>query len=205
MYSLKKASAPSEYGWDMDVTNRSAWTRFSSTAGWTRRVWELGQQLPPATVSTGQLFVLGTPAHDAWHTAAHLDDAATFSGVASLRPTLLRWRPPATGPAHLRVPVEELRRSGRGRAVLVVAPDALGEDELERLADARRAGATLLAVSSTHEDVAELAGVAHDCAVVDGSPDSPGTLEDMGFASHLVTVSAGAAALPRRRFALLRR
>jgi len=186
----------------MDVTNQSAWTRFRSASGWTRRVWELGQQLRPASVSTGQLFVIGTPAHDAWHVAAHLDDAAAFSGVSTLRPTLLRWHPPAAGPAHLRVPVDELRRSGRGRAVLVVAPDALADTELERLADARRAGATLLALSSAHEEVADLANLAHDCAVVDSEASS---LEDMGFASHLVTVSAGSAALPRRRFALLGR
>jgi hypothetical protein len=189
----------------MDVTNRTAWTRLRSSSGWTRRAWDLGQQLRPASVNAGQLFVLGTPGHDAWHVAAHLDDEATFSGVSTLRPTLLRWQPPAAGPAHLRVPVDELRRSGRGRAVLVVAPDALAETELERLADARRAGATLLAVSSAHEHVGDLAGLAHDCAVLDGAPDSAHTLEDMGLASHLITVSAGTAALPRRRFALLHR
>ena len=189
----------------MDVTNRSAWTRFRSASGWTRRAWELGQQLRPASMTAGQLYVVGTPAHDAWHVAAHLDGEATFSGISALRPTLLRWRPPASGPAHLRVPVDELRRSGRGRAVLVVAPDALAESELERLADARRAGATLLAVSSSHDDVAELAGLAHDCAVVDSAADPVDGLADMGFASHLVTVSAGTAALPRRRFALIGR
>ena len=187
----------------MDVTNRSAWARFRSSSGWTRRAWELGQQLRPASSDAGRLFVVGTPAHDAWHVAAHLDDEATFSGVPALRPTLLRWQPPVAGPAHLRVSVDELRRSGRGRAVLVVAPDALADTELERLADARRAGATLLAVSSAHQDVDELAGLAHDCAVVDSLAGSANGLEDMGFASHLITVSAGTTTLPRRRFALL--
>ncbi len=187
------------------MTNRTAWLRFRSSSGWTRRAWDLGQQLRPATVNAGQLFVVGTPTHDAWHVAAHLDDEATFSGVTTLRPTLLRWQPPVAGPAHLRVPVDELRRSGRGRAVLVVAPDELAETELERLADARRAGATVLAVSAAHERVADLAGLAHDCAVLDSSAGSANTLEDMGLASHLITVSAGTAELPRRRFALLHR
>jgi hypothetical protein len=185
----------------MDVTNRTAWTRFREASGWTRRAWDLGQELRPASVSAGQLFVVGTPAHDAWHVAAHLDDEATFSGVCSLRPTLLRWQPPTSGPAHLRVSVDELTRSGRGRAVLVVAPDALAETELERLADARRAGATLLAVSGAHEHTGDLADLAHECAVVDASHG----LEDVGLASHLVTVSAGTAILPRRRLALLHR
>jgi hypothetical protein len=197
----------------MDVTNRNAWTRFRSSSGWTRRVWELGQQLRPASIDAGQLFVVGTPAHDAWHVAAHLDDEAAFSAVPSLRPILLRWQPPASGPAHLRVPVEELRRSGRGRAVLVVAPDAFAQAELVQHADARRAGATLLAVSGAYESVADLAGLAHDCAIVDGSADSIDGQAEMGFAGHLLTVSAGTSAparslprsLPRRRFALLSR
>jgi hypothetical protein len=186
----------------MDVTNRSAWTRYRSASGWTRRAWDLGQELRPASLRSGRLFVVGTPAHDAWHVAAHLDDEARFSGLSALRPTLLRWQPPVSGPAHLRVSVDELRRSGRGQAVLVIAPDALAPIELERLADARRAGATLLAVSGANGDLAELA---HECAVVDESPSPANWLQDIGFAGHVVTVSAGTAALPRRRFALLNR
>ena len=85
--------------------------------------------------------------------------------------------------------------------MLVVAPDPLAEDELERLADARRAGATLLAVTTCG---AELEGIAHESAVVD-SPMSVSGLEDVGFAGHVVTVSAGTALRPRRRFALLSR
>jgi hypothetical protein len=90
----------------------------------------------------------------------------------------------------------------------------LAETELQRLADARRAGATLLAVSSAHDDVAELAGLAHDCAVVDSSSNlanpansanSANSPQDLVFASHVITVSAGTTVLPRRRFALLGR
>jgi hypothetical protein len=181
----------------MDVRDRSAWTRFRAGGGWTQRVWELGQVLRPVSVSTGQLFVVGTPTHDAWHAAAHLDDAAAFCGLPQLRPALLRWQPPACAPQHLRLSVDELRRSGRGRAVLVVAPDALGEHELERLADARRSGATLLAVTTAAQGGplgGELAGIADQCAAVAGC-------EDMSFASHLVTVSAGTVVPDRRRFA----
>ena len=185
----------------MDVSNRSAWERLGAGSGWTRRAWELGQQLRPASETAGQLFVVGTPVHDAWHVAAHLDDEATFSGLSWLRPTLLRWRPPAGAPPHLRLGMDELRRRGRGRAVLVVAPDPLAEDELELLADARRAGATLMAVTMAED---ELAGLVHECAVVDGQGPHAG-LEDVGFASHVVTVSAGTPLRARRRFSLLSR
>jgi hypothetical protein len=198
---LKKRPNHSEFAKDMDITDRSAWTRFRSGAGWTRRAWELGQQLRPASESAGQLYVVGTPQNDAWHVAAHLDDEARFTGLTALRPRLLRWRPPADAPPHLRLGVDELRRGGHGRAVLVVAPDPLAEDQLERLADARRAGATLMALTSSDD---ELAGLAHECAVV----GSPAGLDDIGFAGHVVTVSAGTQlrrAAPRRRFALLSR
>jgi hypothetical protein len=184
----------------MDVSNRSAWTRFGSGSGWTRRAWELGQQLRPASEIAGSLYVVGTPQHDAWHVAAHLDDEATFTGLTSLRPRLLRWQPPADAPAHLRLGIDELRDGGRGRAVLVVAPDPLAEDELERLADARRAGATLMAVTSVED---ELAGLAHEAAVVESV--AQGAADDVGFASHVVTVSAGTAVRQRRRFSLLSR
>ncbi len=184
----------------MDVTDRSSWTRFRSGTGWTRRAWELGQQLRPASETAGQLYVVGTPQHDAWHVAAHLDDEARLTGLTSLRPRLLRWHPPLDAPAHLRLGVDELRAAGRGRAVLVVAPDPLAENELERLADARRAGTTLMAVTAADDD---LAGLAHEFAVVDSS--APAGLDDVGFASHVVTVSAGTAGRPRRRLALLSR
>jgi hypothetical protein len=199
--ALKESGGRPELAEDMDLTDRSAWTRFRSGTGWTRRAWELGQELRPASESAGQLYVVGTPQNDAWHVAAHLDDEARFTGLTTLRPRLLRWRPPADGPAHLRLSIDELRDGGHGRAVLVVAPDPLAADELERLADARRAGATLLAVTTSGD---ELAGIAHESAVVD-SPVSPSGLEDVGFAGHVVTVSAGTALRPRRRFALLSR
>ena len=185
----------------MDLTDRSGWTRFRSGTGWTRRAWELGQELRPASESAGQLYVVGTPHHDAWHVAAHLDDEARFTGLHTLRPRLLRWRPPAEAPAHLRLGVDELRQDAHGRAVLVIAPDPLAEDELERLADAKRAGATLMAVTTSAD---ELAGLAHESAVVD-SPAPAQALDDVGFAGHVLTVSAGTALRPRRRFALLSR
>ena len=48
-----------------------------------RRAWELGQQLRPASENATRLFVVGTPDHDAWHTAAHLDEEAIFTGYGS--------------------------------------------------------------------------------------------------------------------------
>ena len=77
----------------MDVSNRSAWERLGAGSGWTRRAWELGQQLRPASETAGQLFVVGTPTHDAWHVAAHLDDEATFTGLAWFAPPCAGGRP----------------------------------------------------------------------------------------------------------------
>lgn len=181
----------------MDVIDRSAWTRFGSGSGWTRRAWELGQQLRPASESARQLYVVGTPHHDAWHVAAHLDEEARYTGFASLRPTLLRWRPPAAAAPHLRLGLDELLHNSRGSAVLVVAPDPLGEDELERFADARRKGATLMAVTTAEDELAEFA---HETAIVDAVASTALTGgEDIEFASHVVTVSAGSTSRGKRR------
>ena len=81
-----------------------------------------------------------------------------------------------------------------------MAPDPLAEDELERLADARRAGATLMAVTTGGTS----SPASHTSPRSSTPPDLSG-LEDVGFASHVVTVSAGTALRPRRRFALLSR
>ena len=149
------------------------------------------------------MLVVGTPTFDAWHVAAHLDDAARYSGVLSLTPTLLRWQPPLGAPPHLRHSADELEAADSRSAVLVVAPDDLHEDALERLADVRRRGAALFAVTASDE----LSALAHDGLVVPpGNASGPATPaaagEDFSLATHLVTVSAGTTSRAPRRLSL---
>jgi hypothetical protein len=184
------------------TADRRAWVKLRTSASWLSKAWDLGQALRPQVGANHQLFIIGTTTFDPWHVAAHLDDEARFSGLSDLRPTLLRWNPPAGAPAHLSHSFEELRQSSAGPTVLVVAPDALHEGELERLADARRRGASLLAVSAAQGDLADLAHESVNLsaqAVVESQIASP-----FEVATHLLAVSAGTASLPRQR-GILRR
>jgi hypothetical protein len=106
------------------TADRHAWVKLRTTAGWLSKAWDLGQALRPQTRSSHQLFVIGTPAYDPWHVAAHLDDEAQFAGLPALKPTLLRWNPQLGAPAHLAHPFAELRDASGAPTVLVVAPAA---------------------------------------------------------------------------------
>jgi hypothetical protein len=183
------------------TADRRAWVKLRTSASWLSKAWDLGQALRPQAKRNDQLFVVGTSTFDPWHVAAHLDDEARLCGLAGLRPTLLRWNPPADAPAHLSHSFDTLRETSGGPTVLVVAPDALDEVELERLADARRRGANLLAVSAGE---GELTGLANESVTLSaqtlaGSP----LVAPFEVATHLVAVSAGTV-LPRQR-SILRR
>jgi hypothetical protein len=176
------------------TADRRAWVKLRTSASWLSKAWDLGQALRPQTRSGDQLFVVGTPTFDPWHITAHLDDEAQFTGLAALKPTLLRWNPPEEAPAHLSHSFAELRDASAGPTVLVVAPHALEERELEHLSDARRRGATLFAVSPRD---GELTDLAHESVTL---PDRS-AMQDSPFelATHLLAVSAGTSALPRPR------
>jgi hypothetical protein len=190
--------------WDVmnSTADRRAWVRLRTSASWLSKAWDLGQALRPQVRGNHQLFIIGTTTFDPWHVAAHLDDEARFSGLSELRPTLLRWNPPAGAPTHLSHSFEELRHSSAGPTVLVVAPDALDEGELERLADARRRGASLLAVSAAEGDLAELA---HESVTLSAQAVAESQIASpFEVATHLLAVSAGTSDLPRQR-GILRR
>ena len=179
------------------TADRHAWVNLRTTAGWLSKAWDLGQALRPQTRSSHQLFVIGTPTYDPWHVAAHLDDEAKFAGLPALKPTLLRWNPPLGAPAHLAHSFAELRDASGAPTVLVVAPDAMQEDELERLADARRQGASLFAVCAQDGD---LTALAHEAVTLPGEWDSGAQLNSpFEVATHLLAVSAGTSAVPRPR------
>ncbi|WP_030807425.1 hypothetical protein [Streptomyces sp. NRRL S-337] len=171
----------------------------------------------------GGLLLVGGAGYEPWHLAAHLDDEAAWSGLPELSPTLVRHRVPAGAPAHLAVGPGRLAAAGRGETLLVVAPEQPGAELLERVHDARRNGATVLALDGGDRD---LHALAHDALTAsapppDVDPDSdpdgtPGTGPgpdpedvasqglDLDTVQHLVSAAAGENSLPaprgRRRF-----
>ena len=78
------------------------------------------------------LLLVGTPEHEPWHLAAHLDDEAQFSGVAELSPTLVRYAPPADAPEHLAFSLQRLEQAKRGETVFVVSDENAPESLLSR-------------------------------------------------------------------------
>jgi hypothetical protein len=163
--------------------------------GWVERSRVFAASMRRSTRTAGGLLLLGTPAEEPWHLTAHLADESRWSGIAELSPTLVRWSPPPDAPRHLAIDVQRLRVARRGETLLVVAPDIAPPTMLERVADVRRAGATVLAMD-TGDD--ELEGLAHDALVVPRvNPTSD--LPSFDVVQHLVSVAAGEAP-PRRGF-----
>jgi hypothetical protein len=144
----------------------------------------------------GGLLLVGTAAYEPWHLAAHLVDEAAWSGTPELAPTLVRHDASPSDPAHLAVGLGRLAAARRGETLLVVTPDDPGAPLLERVHDARRAGATVLALGSGER---ELTAMAHEALTV---PD--GAELDLDTVQHLVSAAAGENAVPpprgRRRF-----
>jgi hypothetical protein len=142
--------------------------------------------------SPGGLLLVGTPAEEPWHLAAHLDDEARLSGLPELTPTLVRWDAPAQAPPHLRIGLDRLAAARRGETLFVVSPEAAPVPLLERADDARRAGATILALNQGDP---ELDGLAHETLTVDRDAAAP---VSFAVAQHLVSAAAGDPAESRR-------
>src|ERR1700691_4611503 len=148
---------------------------------WLEQAKSLGRALRTSPRSAGGLLVVGTPDWEPWHVTAHLDDEARLSGAAELAPTLVRWSPPPGAPPHLSVGLTRLEAARRGETLFVVAEDAAPVPLLERVSDARKTGATILALDSGDP---ELDALAHEALSV------PQTLSfDAG--QHLVSAAAG--------------
>lgn len=144
----------------------------------------------------GALLLVGSESHEPWHLAAHLDDEATWSGLPELSPTLVRHQVPRSAPAHLSVGLRRIETAGRNETLLVVTPEQPEAGLLERVHDARRAGATVLAMDSGASGggghggrggrgTSELCGLAHDALTAD--PDEV----DLDTLQHLVSAAAG--------------
>jgi hypothetical protein len=132
----------------------------------------------------GGLLLVGTPAYEPWHLAAHLDEESRYAGLPALAPTLVRWSPPPGARPHLSVGLARLEAAGRGESLLVVAPDAAPARLLERVHDARRSGATIFALDRGDAELDELA---HDALSV---PELP-VPSPFDAAQHLVSAAAG--------------
>ncbi|GGV78422.1 hypothetical protein GCM10015535_13420 [Streptomyces gelaticus] len=139
----------------------------------------------------GGLLLVGTAAYEPWHLAAHLVDESTWSGLPELAPTLVRHRVEPGGPAHLAVGPARIEAAGRGETLLLVAPERPGAGLLERVHDARRAGATVL---SLNDGDPEVRGLAHETLAVTGDDDV-----DLDTVQHLVSAAAGENSAPAPR------
>ncbi|MFD7795523.1 hypothetical protein [Streptomyces sp. NPDC059271] len=157
--------------------------------GATRR---FGGTLRGSVVSHGGgLLLVGSEGYEPWHLAAHLVDEAAWSGTPELAPTLVRHGARESDPAHLAVGLGRIEAARRGETLLVVAPDVPGDPLLERVHDARRAGATVLALSAVG---GELPALAHESLTVPPAPEL-----DLDTVQHLVGAAAGENALPSPR------
>jgi hypothetical protein len=136
------------------------------------------------------LLIVGTPDEEPWHLAAHLDQESRLAGIPGLAPTLVRWAPPPGAPPHLRVGLTRLEEARRGETLFVVSPEAAPAPLLERVHDARRVGATILALDQGDPELDEMA---HEYLSVAAE------LAPLSFsaAQHLVSAAVGEPAQER--------
>ncbi|MFD3946434.1 hypothetical protein [Streptomyces sp. NPDC058579] len=139
----------------------------------------------------GGLLLVGTDGYEPWHLAAHLVDEAAWSGQPELAPTLVRHRVRPGDPAHLAVGLGRLEAARSGATLLLVAPERPDAGLLERVHDARRAGATVLSLDGGDPEVH---GLAHETLTV-----RAGAEVDLDTVQHLVSAAAGENSLPPPR------
>ncbi len=151
--------------------------------GWLERVRVFGRALRTSTRSPGGLLVVGTPGWEPWHLTAHLDEESRLAGIPTLMPTLVRWSPPPDAPPHLRVGLSRLEAARRGETRFGVSEETAPVPLLERVSDARRVGATILALDAGDP---ELDALAHETLVVPApGPVGAGEVGGAGTAGGL--------------------
>jgi hypothetical protein len=148
------------------------------------RTRDFARALRSSARTPGGLLLVGTPEEEPWHLAAHLDEESRMSGVAELMPTLVRWSVPDGAPPHLRVGMERLEAARRGETLFVVTPETAPAPLLERISDARKVGATILALDQGDP---ELEALAHETLTVQREASAV----TFGIAQHLVSAAAG--------------
>jgi hypothetical protein len=168
----------------MDASQVAALRGLLSTTPWPQRTREFARAVRASARTPGSLLLFGPPGDEPWHLAAHLDDESRLGGLPELSPTLVRWDPPADARPHLRVGLGRLEAVRRGEALLVVSEETAPADLLERVDDARRVGATILALDG---DDSELRGLAHEELSVPPAE----SLVTFEVAQHLVSAATG--------------
>ncbi|HLH59993.1 MAG TPA: hypothetical protein VKV33_12670, partial [Streptosporangiaceae bacterium] len=91
---------------------------------------------------------------------------------------------PAGAPPHLRIGLERLEAARRGETLFVVTPETAPVPLLERVDDARKIGATILALNQGDP---ELDGLAHETMTVQSGAGPV----SFAAAQHLVSAAAG--------------
>lgn len=152
--------------------------------GWIERTGEFATSLRRRATTSHGLLIVGTPACEPWHLTAHLADEVRLAGLPELAPTLVRWAPPAGAPRHLSVGIERLDLAGSAETLLVVSPDPVPEELLERVADAKRAGTAIFALDRGDD---ELDCMAHESLSVIPA-QAPVNFDG---AQHLVSLAVG--------------
>jgi len=155
----------------MEAEQVSALRMLLARTGWLERAGVLGRALRTSTRSPGGLLLVGTPDYEPWHLTAHLDTESRLAGLPELMPTLVRWSPPPDAPPHLSVGLARLEAARRGETLFVVSSQTAPVPLLERVDDARRVGATILALRSGPD--AELDALAHESLAVPASSAPP--------------------------------
>ena len=152
---------------------------------WLQQARSFARALRGAAPRTpGGLLIVGTPDEEPWHLAAHLDQESRLARIPGLAPTLVRWAPPRDAPPHLRIGLDRIASAGRGETLFVVSAEAAPPALLERVHDARRVGATILAMDAGDPDLDEMA---HEAFAVE-----PGRAPvSFDAAQHLVSAAAG--------------
>lgn len=193
----------------MDAERTRVLRELLAGSDWARRTRDFATVLRGSGHAAGGLLLVGTPTAEPWHLTAHLADESRLAGIPELAPTLVRHVVPPDAPAHLAVNLARLEAARRGETVFVVAPDASGEGLLERVHDARRSGATVLALDAGDRELRSLAhealtvGPAHPAAGSASWRPEAGVLRPDGLvvphdaalafeaAQHLVSLAAG--------------
>jgi hypothetical protein len=155
-----------------------------ASSGWLERTRYFARALRARSRTPNGLLIVGTPAFEPWHMAAHLEEESRYAGIPELAPTLIRWSPPHDAPPHLRVGIDRIERADRAETLLVVGHDAAPGALLERVADARKAGVAIFALDRGDN---ELDCLAHESLAVRPA------LDPVSFdgAQHLVSMAVG--------------
>ena len=180
----------------MDIARARFLVDVLTPSGSLDRIRDFAGSVRQSTRRHGELLVVGTPGFEPWHFTAHMADEARWARLPELEPTLVRWSVPPSAPSHLAVPLERLEAARRGETLMVVTTEQAPHRLLERVADARKVGATILTMDSGDPDLADLA---HDALVLPPGVEAKGPageleqddIETAGLESPLVTFDLG--------------